>query len=361
MSAVLQQQLNLLENTDDQLWEKVVTKDRASDGRFVFAVATTGVYCRPSCPSRRPRRENVSFFRLPEAAERGGFRACLRCNPQDATPKDPHVEMARRVCRLIDQSNGDPLTLAELSEQVGVSSFHLQRTFKSVMGITPARYAETSRIDRFKQNVRDGQPVTNAIYEAGYGSSSRLYESAVASLGMTPATYGKGGRGVSINYTIADCELGKLLVASTEKGICAVKLGDTEADLVADLRREFSAADIQESSNETSQSVSAILEGLRKATHPNLPLDIRATAFQKQVWEHLRAIPFGETRSYAELAEAIGKPTATRAVARACATNPVAVVIPCHRVIREDKSLGGYRWGLERKRKLLQNEKLRKD
>lgn len=357
MSAVLNEQLNLISDTDEQLWQKVVAKDRSADGSFVFAVSSTGIYCRPSCPSRRPRRENVSFFSVAEAAERGGFRACRRCHPRDAAVKDPQVVMAQAVCRLIDKNDGEPLTLAALSEQLGVSAFHLQRTFKTVMGITPAQYAESARLDRFKSNVREGQAITGAIYEAGYSSSSRLYESAASRLGMTPATYGKRGRGVSINYTVADCELGKLLVAATVKGICSVKLGYTEADLIADLRAEFSAADIQQESASLAEAVQSVAASLKTGAHPDLPLDIKASAFQRQVWEQLRSIPFGETRSYAQVAAAIGKPTAVRAVARACATNPVALVIPCHRVIREDKSLGGYRWGLERKRQLLRNEK----
>ncbi len=361
MSAVLHQQLDLLPTNEDELWQSVLKKDATFDGRFVFAVSSTGIYCRPSCSARRPHRKNVSFFAVHEAAEAAGFRACRRCHPRDAQVKDPQIEIAKEVCRLIDDNDGEQLTLAALSECIGVSSFHLQRTFKSVMGITPAQYAEAGRIRRFKQNVRSGQAVTNAIYEAGYGSSSRLYETAASSLGMTPATYGKGGRGVSINYTIAECELGKLMVAATAKGVCSVKLGDNADDLLADLRAEFAAADIQHESKQLQFAVNAVVDHLkRKTTQVDLPLDIRATAFQKQVWEQLRAIPFGETRSYAELAAATGNPKAVRAVARACATNPVAVVIPCHRVIREDKSLGGYRWGLERKKKLLENEKLRK-
>lgn len=357
MSAVLNEQLNLISNTDEQLWQKVMAKDRSSDGKFVFAVSSTRVYCRPSCPSRRPRRENVSFFSVPEAAERAGFRACRRCHPRDAVVKDPQVEMAQAVCRLIDQNDGAPLTLGALSEQLRVSAFHVQRTFKTVMGITPAQYAESARLDKFKSNVREGQAITDAIYEAGYGSSSRLYESAASHLGMTPATYGKRGRGVSINFTVADCELGKLLVAATEKGICSVKLGDTEAVLIADLRAEFSAAHIQQDSAALDSAVLSVVASLKTGFHPDLPLDIKSSAFQRQVWEQLRSIPFGETRSYAQVAQAIGKPTAVRAVARACATNPVALVIPCHRVIREDKSLGGYRWGIERKQQLLRDEK----
>ena len=359
MSAVLNEQLNLIPDSNDVLWQKVMAKDRASDGSFVFAVSSTGIYCRPSCPSRRPKRNNVSFFAVPEAAERAGFRACRRCHPREVAVNRP-VEIAEAVCRLIERNEAEPLTLAALSEQLGVSAFHLQRTFKNVMGITPAQYAESARLGKFKTNVQEGRAITDAIYEAGYGSSSRLYESAASHLGMTPATYGKRGHGVTINYTVADCELGKLLVAATDKGVCSVKLGDTEAGLVADLRNEFSAADIRQHSQSLASAVRAVVDGLQSGTHPDLSLDIQASAFQRRVWEELRLIPFGETRSYAKVAEAIGRPTAVRAVARAFATNPVALVIPCHRVIREDKSLGGYRWGLERKRQLLRSEAAKK-
>lgn len=360
MSAVLTEQLSILPDSGDELWKAVLSKDNRLDGQFVFAVSSTGIYCRPSCPSRRPRRENVSFFTLPEAAEQAGFRACRRCHPRKAQLRDPQLEMAQRVCRLIEASEGEPVTLAALSAEIGVSTFHLQRTFKSIMGISPSQYADACRINRFKQSVRSGEAITNAIYDAGYGSSSRLYEGAAAQLGMTPATYGKGGRGASINYAIVDCALGKLLVAATSTGVCSVKLGYSGAELEQDLRSEFPAADIHDDGVQISTWVKTVVDSLdMKTPGIDLPLDIRATAFQKQVWEQLRAIPYGETYSYGEVAKAIGQDKAVRAVARACATNPVALVIPCHRVIREDKSLGGYRWGLERKKKLLEVERTR--
>ncbi|HEV7743646.1 MAG TPA: bifunctional DNA-binding transcriptional regulator/O6-methylguanine-DNA methyltransferase Ada [Pyrinomonadaceae bacterium] len=357
MSALMKEQMNLLPDDHEALWQAVLTKDARFDGQFVFAVSSTGVYCRPSCPSRRARRERVSFFQLPEQAEQAGFRACLRCRPRDSRAGDPQVQMAQEVCRLIDESGGEAITLSALSAQLGVSSFHLQRTFKSVMGITPKDYAETSRVNRFKQGVRKGDAITSAIYDAGFGSSSRLYESASAQLGMTPATYGKGGRGAVINYAIVETPLGRLLVAATSKGVCSVMLGDSDASLKADLFKEFSAAEIRLDEKPLRSSVRAIVEHLKNnSPHIQLPLDIRATAFQRQVWEALRAIPYGQTHSYSEVAKTIGQQKAVRAVARACATNPVALVIPCHRVIREDKSLGGYRWGLERKKKLLERE-----
>jgi AraC family transcriptional regulator of adaptative response/methylated-DNA-[protein]-cysteine methyltransferase len=265
--------------------------------------------------------------------------------------------MAQAVCRILEENEGEAVSLAALSEQLGVSSFHLQRTFKSVMGITPKDYAECWRVKKFKQGVRQGEAVTTAMYDAGFGSSSRLYEKASSELGMTPATYGKGGRGAVINYAVVETLLGQLLVAATGKGVCAVMLGDSEADLKADLLQEFPAAQIYQDEKPLWSAVKAIVEHLKSKTpRIDLPLDIQATAFQRQVWEQLRAIPYGQTHSYSEVAKAMGQEKAVRAVARACATNPVALVIPCHRVIREDKSLGGYRWGLDRKKRLLERE-----
>jgi AraC family transcriptional regulator of adaptative response/methylated-DNA-[protein]-cysteine methyltransferase len=265
--------------------------------------------------------------------------------------------MAQAVCRIIEESEGEAVSLAALSEQLGVSSFHLQRTFKSVMGITPKDYAESGRVKRFKQGVRQGEGVTTAMYDAGFGSSSRLYETASSELGMTPATYGKGGRGAVINYAVVETTLGQLLVAATDKGVCSVKLGDSEAGLEADLFAEFPAANIHRDEKPLRSAVKGIVDHLKSKTpRIDLPLDIQATAFQRQVWEQLRAIPYGQTHSYSEVAKAMGQEKAVRAVARACATNPVALVIPCHRVIREDKTLGGYRWGLERKKRLLETE-----
>ena len=358
MSALMKEQMNVLPDDYESQWQAVLTKDARCDGQFVFAVSSTGIYCRPSCGSRRPRRENVSFFQLPEAAEQAGFRACRRCHPRKARVVDPQIQMARQVCRIIEGNEGEPTTLAALSDQVGVSSFHLQRTFKSIMGITPKRYAEAYRVNRFKQGVRKGEAITSAIYDAGFSSSSRLYERASSQLGMTPATYGKGGRGASINYAIVETALGRLLVAATNKGVCSVMLGDSDAALKANLLEEFPAAEIRQDEEPLRSSLNTIVAHLRnKSPHLDLPLDIQATAFQRQVWEQLRAIPYGQTHSYSEVARAIGQEKAVRAVARACATNPVALVIPCHRVIREDKSLGGYRWGLDRKKKLLERER----
>ena len=373
MNLALKQQMNSATTNREDFWCAVETKDPRFDGKFVFAVSSTRIYCRPSCPSRRPRRERVTFFDLPEAAEAAGFRACLRCRPKEAATVDPRVEIVRRACGLIEELQKEgSVDLTTLGTRLGVSSFHLHRTFKSIMGVTPRQYAEARRISGFKASVREGDSIAGAMYDAGFGSSSRLYERATAELGMTPATYARGGRGMVINYAVADCSLalqrgrqaeepafGQLLVAATDKGICAVRLGDSADSLEADLRNEFPAARVERDDEPLGEWVREIIEHL-EGGRPNLdlPLDVLATAFQRRVWEELQKIPYGSTRSYGEVAQAIGRPTAVRAVARACATNPVALVIPCHRVIREDKSLGGYRWGLERKKKLLAQERL---
>lgn len=355
MSAVLSEQSQLLPNETDRRWQAVIAKDKGSDGQFVFAVSSTKIYCRPSCPSRRPRRDRVTFYDSPASAEAAGFRACRRCQPK-ATPA--RATMIKRVCQLIDDDPEGSLSLDQLSQLVGLSSFHLQRAFKAEMGISPREYAAARKAERFREGVKSGERVTSAMYGAGYGSSSRLYESAEAELGMTPATYGRGGANTTINFTITKCALGHLLVAATEKGVCSVRLGEDAKQLEADLREEFYAAVINRNDHEVGDSMESIIAYVEsKNTRLDLPLDIRSTAFQRNVWRALREIPFGETRSYSEVAKAVGHPTAVRAVARACATNPVALVIPCHRVIREDKSLGGYRWGLERKQKLLKDER----
>ncbi len=343
---------------DDRLWDAVTARDSRFDGQFVFAVTSTKIYCRPSCPARRPRREHVLFFELPDAAEQAGFRACLRCEPRRACVPDPQVELVQRVCRFLDASQTETVKLADLAAHAGVSVFHLQRTFKRIMGISPRQYLTARRFGNFKSLVRDGEPVTQALYDSGFNSSSRLYEHAPEELGMTPATYGRGGRGTKISYTIVASPFGRLLVALTERGVCAVRMADTDAELEQDLRAEFPAAAIQRDDVALLEPVEKILHHLTdKEPRLDLPLDIRATAFQRQVWEKLRAIPYGQTVSYGAVAKSLGKPGAVRAVGRACATNPVALVIPCHRVVREDQSLGGYRWGLDRKQQLLEHER----
>lgn len=342
----------------DQMWQAVAAKDSRFDGQFVFAVSSTKIYCRPSCPSRRPRREHVTFFDVPDAAEQAGFRACLRCEPRRRRVVDSRVELVQRVCRFLDASQTESVKLADLASHAGVSVFHLQRTFKRIMGISPRQYLTARRFGNFKTLVREGEPVTQALYDSGFNSSSRLYEHAPEELGMTPATYGRGGQGVEISYTIAASPLGQLLVAVTERGVCAVRMADTDAELEKDLRAEFPAATIRRDDSALREPVKKVLNHLTsKQPQLDLPLDIRSTAFQRQVWEKLRAIPYGQTVSYGDVAKALGKPGAVRAVGRACATNPVALVIPCHRVVREDQSLGGYRWGLDRKQKLLERER----
>jgi len=344
-----------------ELWNAVLSRDSSRDGSFVFAVRSTGIYCRPSCPARRPKREQVRFFPLPEAAEQAGFRACKRCHPRRARVNDPQVELVRRICHIIDEHDEEAMTLERLSAITGVNAHHLQRTFKLIMGITPRQYAESRKLARFKAGVKNGASVTDAMYDAGYGSSRGLYEKSSAQLGMTPATYGRGGRGMRIVFTIAGSSLGRLLVAATERGVCSITLGDSDAELTRALFAEYPNAAIDSKDTSISPSLNLwlqqVLSSLNgKTQRIDLPVDLQATAFQWRVWEELRRIPFGSTRSYQEIARAIGKPNAVRAVARACASNRLALVIPCHRVIREDKSLGGYRWGLDRKRKILEYE-----
>ena len=340
------------------LWRAAIERDASYDGSFVFGVRTTGIYCRPSCPAQRPRRENVVFFDLPGAAEQAGFRPCKRCRPQEHTGCDPHVELARRVCGLIDANLGNPLTLAEIGARLYVSPHHLQHVFKRVVGVTPRRYAEARRFARIKARLKGGESVSRALFEAGYGSSSRLYESSSETFGMTPATYRKGGRGMRIGYTLAECSLGLMLVGATEKGVCAVYLGDSEAGLESGLRAEYPTAEIRRDDVALGHPLSVLLRHLDgEEPHVDLPLEVRATAFQRRVWDELGSIPCGETRTYGEIARSLGQPTAARAVARACATNPVSIAIPCHRVVRSDGQLGGYRWGLERKQALQRGEK----
>lgn len=308
----------MMSNPD--LWSAVLARDASRDGSFVFAVRSTGIYCRPSCPARRPHREQVRFFKLPEAAEQAGFRACKRCHPRRARANDPQVELVRRVCHIIDEHDNDSVTLDNLSSIVEVNAHHLQRTFKQIMGITPRQYADSRKLDRFKSGVKKGVSVTDAMYDAGYGSSRGLYEKSAAQLGMTPATYGRGGKGMRIAFTIGDSPLGRVLVAATERGVCSVTLGDSDTELTRALFAEYPEASIDSKDTSISPSLNLwldyVLDSLKsEQRRVDLPMDIQATAFQWRVWEELRRIPFGSTRSYQEIAKAIGNPTAVRAVA----------------------------------------------
>jgi len=346
-----------IEMNDERRWQAVLEREAAMDGRFVYAVRSTGIYCRPTCPSRRPRRDQVIFFAQPGAAEQAGFRACRRCRPSTDKLDSTQADVAERACRIIEANLDQAPTLSQLGAQIGVSPFHLQRIFKRAIGITPRQYADACRIDRLKARLKQGDNVTTALYEAGYGSSSRLYEQAPTRLGMTPATYQRGGAGAHIHYTITGSALGQLLVAATERGICFVSLGDDPAALEASLTGEYPAATLQRDDATLGERVGAIVRHLSgEQTQLDLPLDVRATAFQSRVWNALLAIPYGSTRTYGEVAAALGQPTAARAVARACATNPVALLVPCHRVVGEGGDLRGYRWGTDRKRKLLEHE-----
>jgi AraC family transcriptional regulator, regulatory protein of adaptative response / methylated-DNA-[protein]-cysteine methyltransferase len=331
---------------EQTFWHAVETRDRSFDGRFYYGVLTTGVYCRPSCGARRPLRENVRFYGTPAEAERDGLRACLRCRPTE----DADARM-RELCRYIEAHADERLTLEQLAAHTGMSRFHLQRTFKATIGVSPRDYQEAFRMARLKKGLRESRGVADAVYEAGFGSSSRVYERADAKLGMTPGEYRAGGRGVEISYARFQTALGPMLIGATDRGICFLQFGAS----LADLRREFPHAEVNETESHSpqlkqwSRAIGRFLEG-------DFPLAPSGTPFQMQVWNFLRTIPRGETRTYREIAEGIGRPSAVRAVARACASNRVAVLIPCHRVIRNDGSMGGYRWGDGRKRALLERE-----
>ncbi|HZR24521.1 MAG TPA: bifunctional DNA-binding transcriptional regulator/O6-methylguanine-DNA methyltransferase Ada [Vicinamibacterales bacterium] len=339
------------------MWNSVVARDRSADGAFVYAVASTGVYCRPSCPSRRPRRENVAFFDTTGAARHAGFRACKRCHPDEAVTVDPWIEKIRRACAYLTHVDGH-LSLAALASRVGGSPYHLQRNFKRIVGVTPREYADAIRLRKVKRGLRRGGDVTGAMTDAGYGSSSRFYERAAPKLGMSPSTYRRGGAGMAIRYATVDSPLGRLLVAATDRGVCSVAMGATDRDLMAHLRSEYPAATIASDTGQLAQWTNAIVAHINgHERRVDVPLDIQATAFQWRVWQALGGIPYGKTRTYAEIAKTIGRPTAVRAVARACATNPVALAIPCHRVVPASGGIGGYRWQTQRKAALLEIER----
>jgi AraC family transcriptional regulator, regulatory protein of adaptative response / methylated-DNA-[protein]-cysteine methyltransferase len=349
-------QLDMKNVIEDSRWQAVLARDGASDGKFVFAVSSTGVYCRPSCPSKRPRRENVTFFRRPQEAETAGFRECLRCRPKAITG-NPRQELMKSVCRYIEQHLDEPVTLARLGAEFRQSPFHLQRTFKAVLGITPKEYADSCRMRGFRQKLKAGHSVTRAMHDAGYSSTSRLYSRTSSELGMEPAKYRRGAIAAPIRYACADSPVGRMLIAATNKGICSIQFAESDEELEQGLKHEFPFAMRRRDDEGLAKLAEQVVQRISGAEcSSSLPIDIQATAFQRRVWSYLQSIDFGETRSYTEVAKAIQHPSAVRAVARACATNPVAIAIPCHRVLRSNGDLGGYRWGLQRKKALLEIE-----
>ena len=340
-------------------WTAVVARDPRHDGAFVYGVASTRIYCRPSCPSRRPTRSRVSFFETPAEAERAGYRACRRCEPQQDQRRA--VRQVQHARDYIDQHPDETVTLERLGQIAQMSPYHLQRTFKRVVGVSPKMYASALRLDRMKSRLRQGDSVSRATYDAGYGSGSRAYEHARAGLGMTPGNYRNGGRGLRIEYALVPTEVGHLLIAATDRGLCSVMLGDDTTQLEGALRREYPAASLERNEANMRSYTDAVLGRLLGRGEGTLRLHVQGTAFQWQVWEALRRIPAGETRTYQEIAREVGRPNAARAVARACASNRVALVIPCHRVVRGTGELGGYRWGVERKKQILEQERLTRD
>ena len=354
-NADLQVQRNQLAlASDTEKWRAVVERDETKDGLFVFGVRSTGIYCKPSCPARHPKLEQVVFFTQPSEAENSGFRACKRCRPREveSTRADP----IRKACRYIESNLNEKLTLENLSGQVGLSPFHFQRTFKKVLGISPRQYVEARRLEKVKHSLTSGETVTNSLYDAGFTSKGRLYEKS-AQLGISPGLFRRGGQGLRIHYTIVDSQIGRVLLAATERGACAVCIGVSDDAVEAALREDYYAADLRRNDEGMKDWAGALQSYFDGHEFPqNLPLDLQATAFQWRVWTEIQSIPYGQTASYSNIAKSLGTPQATRAVARACATNPVAIVIPCHRVIGKDGSLRGYAWGVKRKKTLLSLE-----
>ena len=345
-----------INDVSEARWLAVLARDAAADGSFLYAVTTTGVYCRPSCPSRRPRRDHARFFDDAASAQRAGFRPCRRCRPQEV---DTETRVVARVRGLLE-APGPPPSLRELGEEVGLSPFHLQRVFKRAMGVSPKQYAMAVRADRLKDELRRGSSVTIAILEAGYGSTATAYADAAERLGMPPGAYRRGGEGQYVSYDVADSPLGRMLIAATDRGVCALLFGDDD-DVLAELQRDLSRAELHHDPDAVApfmRKAVAHLAGCLPAL--DMPIDTGGTAFQRRVWAALATIPPGETRSYREIAEMIGSPGAARAVAQACAANRVAIAVPCHRVIHADGTPGGYRWGAERKRRLLLQESSRR-
>ena len=338
-----------------EFWQATLARDPRAEGKFFFAVRSTNIYCRPTCPARRPLRQNTLFFRTMQEAEKQGFRPCRRCRPQEQLEAISLVERAAKL--LADASENEAVRLESIAAKLPASTAKLRRAFHRVTGLSPREFAHAARLEKFKKMLRKGAEITDALYACGYGSPSRIYEKTDAQLGMTPASYRKGGAGMKIAYTVAPSSLGKVLVAGTERGISAVYLGDDERSLVGSLQKEYPNAEIARAAEAHPAWLKEVLSRVEgHAPSVDLPLDVQATAFQRRVWQELQRIPRGATRTYMQVARALGKPRSVRAVARACATNPTSIVVPCHRVIRNDGALAGYRWGLQRKQKLLERE-----
>ena len=341
--------------TDEAKWKAVLSRNKSYDGTFVFGVRSTGIYCRPSCPAKRSSRDNVVFFAMTDDAERSGFRPCRRCNPRDARSSSS-AEWVYEICSFIDANLGKRLTLSTLATHADLSPFYLQRTFKKVLGVSPRQYVEARRLVKMKRFLRNGETVNNSLYNAGFSSRSRVYEKISSGLGANPGAIRQGGRGLQIQYTIVDSPVGRLLVGATERGVCAVCMGDSDQTVETLLAEDYPAARLHRNDEGMKEWATAFLRYFAGQTSLKIPLDVTGTAFQWKVWKKIQSIPYGKTTTYSGIAGALGAPQASRAVARACATNPVALVIPCHRVIGKDGGLHGYRWGNERKLTLLNLE-----
>lgn len=349
-------------NSEDILWQSIQDRDRTKDGTFFYGVMTTGVYCKPSCGSRKPLRKNVRFYATVQEAEIDALRPCKRCKPGEAVSSDAATLAIRDVCAHIKANREVAWGMEDLAARAGMSVGHFQRTFKRLVGVTPKHYADSLRMQTFKKNLKQGHPVTDTVYASGFGSSSRVYERSNTQLGMTPAQYSKGGTGVTITFTSVPSQLGRLMLGATDRGLCFVQFGDTHQGLLAMLKKEYPHATLLPMDKPYHPDFQQWIDALHRymagsQTSLGLPIDVRATAFQLRVWQYLQTIPYGEIRSYQEVAAGLGIPKAVRAVASACARNQVALLVPCHRVLRNNGQLGGYRWGLERKRTLLDLER----
>lgn len=342
--------------SDEERWQAVAARNPDADGRFLYSVATTGVYCRPVCAARLALRKNVRFYDTCQDAERAGFRPCKRCQPNGKSRAERDAAIVAEACRMIAQTD-ESLSLDDLAEAVGLSRHHFHRMFKTQTGVTPKAFASAHRHHRVKQELAQQATITEAIYGAGFATNSRFYESATAVLGMSPKVFKAGGKGASIRFATGKCSLGLVLVAASDKGVCCIMLGDDSDALARELQHRFPNAELIGGDQPFEELIVTVIEFVENPSQGlNLPLDIRGTAFQQQVWQALQQIPAGSTASYTQIAERIGRPKSTRAVAQACAANPIAVAIPCHRVIKTDGSLSGYHWGVERKSELLKRE-----